>query len=215
MSRWDAIRCVVFDFDGTLVDSNPIKRDTYFEILAETPGSGAVVESVLAQGSGLDRHGVLARVHAELSERGAEPLPTHENLVESYSRICEERVAGCSPLPGALETLALLRATHALYLDSATPREALERVVERRGWSAHFRGVLGGPASKFDNLRWIASREGIGRDEMLYVGDGAADLEAAERFGCWFLGFEAPSLELPSDSALARLVDEIAARSAS
>ena len=215
MSRWDAIRCVVFDFDGTLVDSNPIKRDTYFEILADTPGSSAVVEAVLAQNPGLDRHAVLARVHAELSKRGAEPLPAREELVVRYSRICEERVAGCSPLPGALETLALLRATHALYLDSATPSDALERVVERRGWSEHFRGVLGGPASKLDNLRWIAGREGIGSREMLYVGDGAADRDAARGFGCWFLGFHAPPRELPDGSALAQLVAEVAARSAS
>ena len=214
MSRWAAIRCVVFDFDGTLVESNPIKRNTYFEILADTPGSRAVVETVLARSPGLDRHGVLACVHEELSEQGAEPLPAQQELVESYSRTCEERVAECAPLPGALDTLAELRATHALYLDSATPGDALARVVQRRGWSEYFRGVRGGPASKLANLQWIAAREGIGSGEILYVGDGAADRDAAEHFGCWFLGFEAPPYELPEGSPLVRLVAEIAVRSA-
>lgn len=214
MSHWDAIRCVVFDFDGTLVESNAIKRGTYFEILAETPGSGPVVEAVLRENPGADRHGVLACAHEALSTRGADPLPPVEALVAAYSRICEERVAGCSPLPGALETLAFLRATHALYLDSATPTDALERVVERRGWRDFFRGMLGGPASKFENLQSIAEREGLGAREILYVGDGAADREAAVTFGCRFLGFEAPPRDLPDGSPLALLVAEIAARSA-
>ncbi len=213
MSRWAAIRCVVFDFDGTLVESNPIKRGTYFEILAETPGSGAVVETVLRENPGADRHRVLACAHEVLSSRGASPLPPLEALVDAYSRICEERVAACPPLPGALETLESLRATHALSLDSATPTEALERVIEKRGWRNFFRGVLGGPVSKLDNLRSIAQREGVAAGEMAYVGDGPADREAAATFGCRFLGFEAPALDLPEGSPLAVLVAEIAARS--
>ena len=67
MSRWDAICCVVFDFDGTLVESNPIKRGVYFEILAETPGSGPVVETVLRENPGADRRGVLASAHEQHS----------------------------------------------------------------------------------------------------------------------------------------------------
>jgi len=214
VSCLDAIRCVVFDFDGTLVESNAIKRGAYFEILAETPGSAPAVEAVLRDNPGTDRYGVLARVHEALSARGAGPLPSVEALVAAYSRICEERVAACSPLPGALETLATLPETHALYLDSATPTDALERVVEKRGWRRFFRGVFGGPASKLDNLRAIAEREGIAAEEMLYVGDGVTDREAAAAFGCRFLGLEAPAQDLPDGSPLALLVGEIAARSA-
>lgn len=214
MSAWDAVRCVVFDFDGTLVDSNAIKRGAYFEILAETPGSAEVVEAVLQAAPAADRHGVLAAVHRVLSDRGAEPLAPASALVGRYSRLCEDRVAACSPLPGVLETLAALHATHALYLASATPTDALERVVARRGWRPFFRGVLGGPASKLDNLGSIAQGEGLAAGEMVYVGDGAVDRTAAVAFGCRFLGFGAPALDLPEGSPLAVLVAGIVARSA-
>lgn len=213
MIRWEAIRCVVFDFDGTLVESNAIKRDTYFEILAETPGSGPVIETVLEANPKADRYGVLAAVHEVLAERGVEPLPTLAALVNAYSRICEERVVSCPALPGAVETLESLRSTHTLHLDSATPTDALERVVARRGWRSFFGSVLGGPASKVDNLRSIADREGLPAKEMAYVGDGSADREAAQGFGCRFLGFRTPASDLPEESPLARLVSEIASRS--
>jgi phosphoglycolate phosphatase-like HAD superfamily hydrolase len=212
--RWDAIRCVVFDFDGTLVESNAIKRDSYFEILAETPGGPAVVEGVLRENPGADRYAVLALAHAALASRDVEPLPTAEALVDAYSRLCEERVAECPPLPCALQALSSLRATHALYLDSATPTDALERVVEKRGWRKFFRGVLGGPASKLENLQWIAERERLGAGQMVYIGDGVPDREAAAGFGCGFFGFEAPPRGLADAGPLARLVAEIASRSA-
>ena len=143
--RWDAVRCVVFDFDGTLVDSNAIKRDVYFEILADVRGSAEVVERVLVACPGADRRGVLSVVHRELASRPA--LPSLEDLVGAYSRICEERVSTCPALPGAAEALADLPRTHALYLDSATPTEALTRIVALRGWQDRFRGMFDAPSS--------------------------------------------------------------------
>jgi phosphoglycolate phosphatase-like HAD superfamily hydrolase len=210
---WDAIRCVVFDFDGTLVDSNAIKRDTYFEILEAVPGSAEAIERVLGEQPGADRRGVLAAVHAAIGD--APDLPTVEDLVARYARLCEARVSTCAPVPGAVEALSELHSRHALYVASATPTDSLERVVELRGWRWLFRGVLGGPSSKPDNLRRIAAREGLGASQIVYVGDRPADAESAGLFGCRFAGFGAPAKELresPKLAPLQPLVAEIAAR---
>jgi len=212
---WDAVRCVVFDFDGTLVDSNPIKRGAYFEVLAGVQGGAEAVERALRELPDADRQGVLSAVHEMLAPRAG--LPAVAEWVAAYSALCEERVAACAPLPGAARALDGLADTHALYLDSATPTSALERVVALRGWRDRFRGVLGGPASKHENLLAIAAREGVGPPEMVYVGDGPQDREAAWVFGCAFLGYRAPAgalRESASLGVLAPLVDEIAARSA-
>lgn len=215
MNPWDVVRCVVFDFDGTLVESNPIKRGAYFDVVADVPGGAEIAEQVLASRPGADRTGILAGVREALASRSEAPLPPLEDWVDAYSRLCEERVAACPALPGAVAALQALRETHALYLDSATPTDALEAVVRRRGWQDWFRGVLGGPASKHENLESIAKREGTAPGEMLYIGDGRADLDAARSFGCAFLGFESPAGDLAESDALAvlaSLVDEIAGR---
>ena len=212
---WDAVRCVVFDFDGTLVESNSIKRAAYFEVLAAIPGSGPVIERTLALHPREDRFGILARVHDEL-ERDRVAVPPATELVAAYSRLCEERVIACPALPGAFAALEALRETLPLYVASATPQDALVRVVDGRGWAGFFREVLGGPRDKPANLAWIARREELGADRIAYVGDGVVDRDAARAFGCRFLGYRAPLPEPAARGVLAPvavLVHELVRRS--
>lgn len=204
-------RCIAFDFDGTLVDSNAIKRESYFEVLAGVEGAGAEIETVLRDHPREDRSGILARVHARLAARGCPSLPSVAALVEAYSETCEVRVIACPPVPGALAALDGLRDSHALYLASATPEDALVRVVSGRGWAGRFRGVFGGPRSKVENLSRIAALEGLAPAEMVYVGDAAVDREAADEFGCAFLGFGSSARDAP-DPSLVPLVAELEAR---
>ena len=64
------IRCVAFDFDGTLVDSNAVKRSAYFEVArCEDPG-GRLVSAVLAERPHADRHEVLRVVAQRAAEAG-------------------------------------------------------------------------------------------------------------------------------------------------
>ena len=49
-------KCIVFDFDGTLVNSNSIKRDTFFEIAAQVSDSEHIMEEVLHRSAGKDRY---------------------------------------------------------------------------------------------------------------------------------------------------------------
>lgn len=211
MNGWEAIRCVVFDFDGTLVESNPIKRGTYFEVLADVPGAAEVLERVLLEHPRADRTGILAKAREELEGQGTVLSPVAE-LVANYSSICEERVIACAALPGALAALEELSSTHPLYLASATPEDALSRVVAGRRWRELFRGVYGGPRTKPENLSRIALREAIPEAEIVYVGDAAVDRDAAEAFGCPFLGY-GTAAEDAEAGPLTPLVREIASRS--
>ena len=42
------IKFVVFDFDGTLVESNEIKRQTFFEVTDYLPGAKPLMDEVLS-----------------------------------------------------------------------------------------------------------------------------------------------------------------------
>jgi phosphoglycolate phosphatase-like HAD superfamily hydrolase len=228
MSCWDRIRCIAFDFDGTLVESNAIKRRAFFEVFDAFPAGGsdkqadaetdreAVVERVLAENPDADRSGIVREVRAALVARGARSLPQPISLVDAYTRLCEVRVVACPAVPGALEALEHLCQIYPLYLDSSTPEAALKRIVERRGWSPFFRAVLGRPADKVENLRTVAEREKLAPREILLVGDGPPDAAAAQEFECAFLGFERDGTTLrghPGLDALAPLVDELHSRS--
>jgi phosphoglycolate phosphatase-like HAD superfamily hydrolase len=185
------IRCVVFDFDGVLVDSNAAKRQAYSDIFSGFgPAGASAVETVLRADTEDDRFGVIRAILRALPDPPAGE--TLERLVaehaERYNLICEEHTATCQEVPGASAALDRLARSRSLYVISATPEEPLRRVVARRGWSAHFRDVLGRPAGKQENLGRVMRRESIDGARIVFVGDGRRDLDAARSSGCHFIG---------------------------
>jgi phosphoglycolate phosphatase len=185
------IRCVVFDFDGVLVDSNAVKRQAYSDIFSGWGQSGtAAVEAVLRADTEDDRFGVIRAIFLRLpnSPGGEELTRQVEEYAERYNAICEEHAAVCPEIAGASGVLDRLAPTHSLYVISATPQDPLRRIVERRGWSPYFREVLGRPATKHENLARVLQLEGIDGSRIVFVGDGRRDLEAAREIGCRFVG---------------------------
>ena len=183
--------CVVFDFDGVLVDSNAVKRQAYHDIFASTAGSEPVVESVLESNTDDDRFGVirsiLQRLRLDAGAPGRLDLLVTE-YSDRYNAICEEHAATCPEIPGASAALSRLARRHPLYVISATPEDPLRRIVKRRGWTGYFRDVLGRPRTKSENLARVIRAEGIEGGEIVFVGDGRRDLDAARQAGCRFVG---------------------------
>lgn len=183
--------CVVFDFDGVLVDSNAVKRRAYRDIFADAPESEAVVEAVLQSDTEDDRLEVIRAILRGLNREGhatAEQDLLVAEYGERYNTICEEHAATCSEVRGASSALARLAKTHSLYIISATPEVPLRRIVKRRAWSRYFREVLGRPRTKSENLARVIRSEGIKGQQIVFVGDGRRDLVAARETGCRFVG---------------------------
>ncbi len=186
------IRCVVFDFDGTLVLSNAIKRDGFFAVANGFPGGAAEMERLLADPPG-DRFAIMA---AFAARHGADA----GDLAEAYGAWCETRILACPERRGADACLAELRRRGIpAWINSATPEAPLRAVVARRYPPDSFAGVLGGHASKEPNLRAILAAAACAPAEMLMVGDGADDRAGARAVGCAFVGL--------TDGSLARCPD--------
>jgi len=186
------IRCVAFDFDGTLVDSNAVKRSAYFEVARREDPGGRLVSAVLAERPQADRHEVLRVVAQRAAEAGGvlDPRRVEEaaaRLIEAYTALVEAGQARRPERPGATPALLALGATHSLYINSATPGDSLRRALARRGWLGRFKGVLGRPLDKIANLRLVLAREEASPAEVAMVGDQQGDLDAARAVGCAFV----------------------------
>jgi len=188
------IRCVAFDFDGTLVDSNAIKRRTFFDLVEHIDTGERAVTRVLDELRPGDRYAVTREVARLLVEQGSGPTGVSAVewgacLAEDYTRRCETAVSSCREIPGASAALTWLAAEGIdCYVNSATPEGALRTIVKRRSLDARFRQVLGGPASKSENLDRIRADAGVSANAILMVGDGEEDRSAAASFGCRFAG---------------------------
>lgn len=192
------IRCIGFDFDGTLVDSNAIKRNSFFDVFADVDPDGETVTHVLDVVRPGDRYEVAREVAMRVRDRGDAPSePGIEAFArlraEAYTQRCEDAVAKCPEIPGATVALEWLTA-HGLrlYVNSATPQEPLRRLLELRSMTRHFRICLGGPADKAENLATICADAGVPPRELLFVGDGEDDRAAALAFGCPFIAVVRP-----------------------
>lgn len=185
------IKAVVFDFDGTLVLSNRIKYDAFYQT-AEAHGLDR--ERVMAlrhAHPGFNRHEIFAELSRQLRAEGFADIPDGPTFVATYADIVTREVTRCAWVPGAEAALDSLAARRlALFINSATPSDGLLPIVERRGMRARFQRVLGGPDSKITNLNRIAQQTGLAPEDMVMIGDGEDDRVAAAAFGCHFVGVE-------------------------
>ena len=175
------IRCVVFDFDGTLVLSNEIKRQGFFAAVSEIPDGASRMAAILSDLPG-DRYAIFNRF--------TEGTETNSgDLVDQYTYWCQERIVKCPERQEAGNLIAALKLTGIrVHVSSATPIAPLREIIFRRFGSEVFDGVYGGHDSKAENLRIILTRESMQPNEVAMVGDGKDDRDAANIIGCRFIG---------------------------
>ncbi len=176
------IRCVAFDFDDTLVLSERVKRETFWEVIDASLHRH--LEAALAVRPQLDRHETFAHVAAQAglgASRAGE-------WARAYTDLVDERIAQCPDVDGATEALVTLRCRGVrVVIVSDTPEEALRRAVARRVWADQVHEVLGRPVSKPDHLRRVARAGAFSTGEMVMVGDRDSDRHAAAEVGAAFI----------------------------
>lgn len=176
---------IVFDFDGTLVQSADVKRQAFFDIFP--PYYGPAVVAVLEKDPDGSRYRVIPEMIAEARQRGLPPpLCKTAALVEAYGERAAAGVAAAPEMPGAGEVLRRLSGVLALYVVSATPDEILKDMLVRRAWLDYLEGAFGYPNDKSKTVATLLIRHGIEPSRLLVVGDGKSDRIAAARNNCPF-----------------------------
>lgn len=182
--RFDA---VVFDFDGTLVDSAPAKYRAFFDIFPGDEAARCIVAEILRRDPDGSRHAVIPRMGALMREAGIALAGSDEGRVLAYGDAVLAAVAACPALARAEEALKLARRSATVHVSSNTPQQPLRELLDRRGWLALIDGVHGYPSRKNDTLRAVVAQSGGNAARVLAVGDGPSDEAAAREIGCPFV----------------------------
>lgn len=166
---------LVFDLDGTLVDSAPDISASLRRVL-ERMGRAPISHDrvVLAIGSGVKK----------LIERTA--APPHEPVVDAFMKEYGEHLLDQTKLfPGVAETLARLPGRKIVL--SNKPERMSRSVVEGLGIARHFEGVYGGDSFAARKPDPAAFRAAVGEArDVLLVGDSGVDAETARNGGARF-----------------------------
>jgi phosphoglycolate phosphatase len=177
---------LVFDLDGTLIDS---RQDITTALNAMRAGYGLPplsLEQVVAMvGEG-------ARVLIERAVGRDLPPSEIEPALHIYlSKYDDILLQTTRPYTGVPEMLAALAAAYPLALLSNKGEAPSRRILEGLGLRPFFRLILGGdslPTRKPDpaGLRLTAERLGVPLGRLLLVGDTRVDAETAHAAGCPF-----------------------------
>ncbi|MEQ1770533.1 MAG: HAD-IA family hydrolase, partial [Devosia sp.] len=183
-------RAVLFDLDGTLIDSVPDITLAVAELMA-TEGLEPFPESDVRVMVG---HGLRVLVQRALRARGRDLEPAAlEAVIARMFEIYPRHLTGRTALlPGVVECLAELRANGCvLGLVTNKLQSAAVTVLEHFGLSENFVVTIGdqvrrsvlAPKPKPDMLLFALSRMKVAPPDAIMVGDSSADMEAAADAG--------------------------------
>lgn len=209
-------RVVSVDLDDTLIRSEALKRKVLLDIVEEFEGGHDVIKNVNtdARVSGVKctrftifrdfAHGLHEASECSESAKkklqdGPPPDVLGAQLADRYSELVKKSLAEADEVPGAQKFLEhLFNHQLPVYINSATPQEALTALVKQRGWLPLVAHAFGSPVNggdKVDSLAAIAAHAGASVTDILHIGDGDNDSDAATRFGCNFVRVrESPEL---------------------
>lgn len=177
-------RTIVFDLDGTLVDSALDLAAAASELVEGYGGSPLEVATVVP----MVGDGAPVLVERALAHAGLDPETP--GALERFLSIYDRRLLDhTAPYDGIPEVLAILLRFGPLAVLTNKPRRASDEILEQLGLRGYFRDVIGGDgphARKPDpaGLQALLSRTG-GRGVM--VGDSPADADTASAAACPFV----------------------------
>ena len=178
-----SLKCIVFDFDGTLVDSNHIKKKGFFDIASDSHNGIKIMQQVYANNSG-DRYSIWEK-YAELMGRGSEYA---SSCVQAYNAHVDNEVIKSKSMPYAEKALNQLRKKGLnIFLSSSTPLSNLLRIINGRNWNQYFNDIYGSPDNKIDTLNTKILPLVHSPSEVIVVGDGEDDKTSSNQTGCHFI----------------------------
>jgi beta-phosphoglucomutase len=194
------IGAVLWDLDGTLVDSEEYHWQAWRETMA-------------AEGAPITRQQFLATFGQRndlIVPRllGATATPERVQRIGDEKELCYRRLIrkqGLLPLPGAAEWVKRLQKEGwQQAIASSGPRANVQVVVEVLGFTPHFQALVSAEDVKHGKpdpevFLVAASRVGVPPSRCIVVEDAAAGIEASRRAGMRSIGLSRTGAPLPAD----------------
>lgn len=177
------VNLIVFDLDGTLIDSRRDLADATNAMLVELGAAPLSTDTV----AGMVGEGASVLVRRALEAGGLDP-ETPDALNRFLARYDERLLMHTRAYHGIVETLARLKTSCSLAVLTNKPMQATTRILEGLMLDRYFDRVVSGdsPYGRKPNpagLQHLIAAAGATPQSTVLVGDSRIDLETARRAG--------------------------------
>lgn len=186
--NWSALKALLFDFDGVIVESVDIKTQAFAKLFEEHGED--VVKKVISHHllhGGISRFEKIRFYHKSYLGREIDDREL-DLWCKRFSDIVLDNVIKAPLVPGVLEFLEKMSSKFFCFIVSGTPQEELELIVAKKTLSRYFKKVYGSPSSKKEIITNIISSNQLNPVEIIYYGDSISDYDASIATGVYFIG---------------------------
>lgn len=172
---------IVFDLDGTLIDSAPDLHDACVKMLTQENAPTPSLQTVITYiGNGVPKLVERAMKDAEI------PMSEHGRLIRSFMKFYNQNPATLTTLyPNLLPLLdTLIAKGHRLAICTNKPEAPARLILDMLDIEFYFDVVVGGDTldqKKPDPAPLLHALKLLETDRCLYVGDSEVDAETADR----------------------------------
>ena len=182
------VKCLIFDFDGTLADTNKGIVQT-FRRAVEILGIPCPTDEEISATIGLPlKQNFLVAIPGISDEKADE-------CVKTYREVFYETAIPCiTAFPGVSETLAKLHAAgYGIFIATSRSRRSLNLISDNLGISGYYSGTccvedVNNPKPAPDMVEKILGEYGFQASETVVIGDTLFDLLMGKAAGCRVCG---------------------------
>ena len=171
---------ILWDFDGVILDSMPIREYGFKKVLEEYPEWE--VEELLkfhVENGGLSRYVKFRYFFEEIRKEGLSEEKLGK-LTKRYSEIMKEKLCTRSNLiPETIDFIEKNQKNYRMHIVSGSDGNELRYLCERLSISQFFKTIEGSPTPKTELVGNLIEKFNYNSEKLCLIGDSKNDFEAA------------------------------------
>ena len=187
---------ILWDFDGVIMDSMPIRNQGFIEVLRSYPDEqvAQLMNYHLANG-GLSRY-VKFRYFFE-NIRGEEVSDIRiQELADAFSKVMREQLINPKMIyQEVIEFIEKNCQKYPMHIVSGSDGNELRYITERMDIAKYFQSIQGSPTPKKELVKNLIIEYNYPFQHCVLIGDSHNDLEAAEANNIAFIGYNNKNLQ--------------------
>ena len=197
------IKNIIFDFDGVILDSVPVKTEAFRQLFEGFPKDE--IEKLIEyhiQNGGKSRY-VKIKYFFENILKTAISKEEIQQYADKYSILTKEELANEKYL--IKEIIDFIKNNYRLYnmhIASGADEEDLKYICKKLQIDNYFISINGSPKEKKDIIKDIINKNNYKKDETILIGDSINDYEAAIYNGIQFFGYNNLNLKVFNENII-------------